>query len=144
MTDFSGNWLYYGIFFDDETKRRLLTMANSIIGDRFGHGVPDGYRTYCDHVTLIYNDGKREKMRAAQAIEKTVGRRINVEINSIGISEKAIAFGVGNIVTQNKHSHITVATAPGAKPVDSNAITEWTQIDGFDVYGTVKRVDRRY
>ena len=66
-----------------------------------------------------------------------------LRITSIGISDEAIAFGVNNYKTQNEHSHITIAVAPGSKPVKSNKIKEWLPIDGFYVTGTIDRITKK-
>jgi hypothetical protein len=70
------------------------------------------------------------------------GKKQTLRITKIGKSEKAIAFGIETDLSLNKIPHITVAinTSIGAKPKDSNDITEWEDIEPFVVYGRVDEV----
>lgn len=129
------NWLYYGIFFPDNVKQELLKRAQAQINKKFGAPIPPNYKIYCDHVTIVYNDGTPNKQEIAATIDEMIGQPVLVNINSIGLGEGVIAFGVSNVETQNKQSHVTVATAPGVKPVASNGIKNWISIKEFSVNG---------
>jgi hypothetical protein len=54
-----------------------------------------------------------------------------LEINGIGVSDKAMAFrcNIPENLCANKIPHITICTFNGGKPVDSNNITEWKDIE---------------
>lgn len=58
-----------------------------------------------------------------------------IKIIGIGISDKAMAFKVNifPLVSVNKIPHITICTFNGGKPVDSNYITEWKDIEPITV-----------
>lgn len=131
------NWVYYGVFFSTDTKRFLIERAKDIVD------IPEDWKLYGDHMTIIFNDGNEEKNNQAMAIDNILGRKQNLKITSIGISEEAIAFGVSNYETQNEHSHITIAVAPGSKPVKSNEIKNWTPIIGFYATGKIGKISKK-
>lgn len=131
------NWIYYGVFFSQTIKEQLIKKAKEL------SEIPDNYALYADHMTIVYNDGTKGKELAANGLEIMVNETIQLHISSIGISEEAIAFGIDNYQTQNEHSHITIAVAPGSKPVRSNNIKEWLPIDGCYVTGKINKIVRR-
>lgn len=130
------NWIYYGVFFSTDTKRFLIERAKDIVD------IPEDWKLYCDHMTIIFNDGNEKKEEHAKALDEVLGTYQQLRIVSIGISEEAIAFAVGNYATQNEHSHITIAVAPGSKPVKSNEIKNWTPIIGFYVTGKIGKISK--
>lgn len=130
------DWIYYGVFFSTETKRFLIERARDIVD------IPEDWKLYGDHMTIVYNDGTEGKEEKANALDKYLGKYQQLRITSIGISDEAIAFAVGNYATQNEHSHITIAVAPGSKPVKSNEIKEWTPILGFYVTGKIGKITK--
>ena len=95
-------------------------------------------------MTIVFNDKSEGKELAANGLDILLGEYQQLHVNSIGISEEAIAFRVDNYKTQNEHSHITIAVAPGSKPVKSNEITDWFPIDGFYVTGRIDKIVRRW
>lgn len=131
------DWIYYGVFFSPETKRFLIDRAKDIVD------IPEDWKLYGDHMTIIFNDGIEEKNIQAKALDNVLGWKQQLRITSIGISEEAIAFAVGNYATQNKQSHITIAVAPGSKPVKSNEIKNWTPIIGFYVTGKLGKISKK-
>lgn len=131
------DWTYYGVFFSQQTKNFLIERAKDIVD------IPDDWKLYGDHMTIVYNDGIEGKEEKANALDKYLGKYQQLRITSIGISDEAIAFAVGNYATQNEHSHITIAVAPDSKPVKSNEIKEWTPILGFYVTGKIGKITKR-
>jgi len=83
-----------------------------------------------------------EKNKQAIALDKVLGWEEQLIITSIGISNEAIAFGVSNYKTQNEHSHITIAVAPGSKPVKSNEIKQWSRILSFYATGKLGKISK--
>lgn len=130
-------WLYYGVFFDENAKKFLERKARKILE------IPEGWRLYFDHMTIVFNDGSEEKQEIANSLEEVLGNQEKLIINKVGLSDDAIAFGISNYKTQNKQSHITIAVAPGSKPVQSNDIKMWMPIEEFYVKGTIKKVMKR-
>lgn len=131
------DWLYYGVFFSRGTKELLIKKANELTD------IPNTWPLYADHMTIVYNDGSEEKNEHANKLYRMLGWEEELRITSIGVSDKAIAFGVSNYKTQNEHSHITIAVAPGSKPVKSNEIKEWLPIDSFYVTGAIGRITKK-
>lgn len=131
------NWVYYGVFFSQQMKYFLIERAKDIVD------IPEDWKLYGDHMTIIFNDGIEEKAEHANALDDVLGKYQQLRISSIGISEDAIAFGVSNYKTQNEHSHITIAVAPGSKPVKSNEIKNWTPIIGFYVTGKIGKISKK-
>lgn len=136
------NWIYYGVFFNENVKETLLKLAKTWLkfhNDR----LPEDWNIYCDHVTIIFNNKSEENQKVAEELEPLLNTEVTLTINGIGISKNAIAFSV-DYKTQNKHSHITIATAPGTKPVESNNIIRWFPISGnFTVNGTIKKIVKK-
>ena len=134
-------WIYYGIFFSDKTKRAILEHAKHWIYGKFNNDIPDDWKIYCDHVTLVFNDRSPKAQEAADFYENyMINQYVSMNITHIGITNKSIAFKV-DYETENKHSHITVAVAPDAKPVNSNDIENWYKLDeSFYVSGKINKV----
>lgn len=131
------NWIYYGVFFSNTTRDFLIRKAKELID------IQENWMLYADHMTIVFNDKSEGKELAANGLDILLGEYQQLHVNSIGISEEAIAFRVDNYKTQNEHSHITIAVAPGSKPVKSNEITDWFPIDGFYVTGRIDKIVRR-
>lgn len=137
------NWLYYGVFFDEPTKKNILNYVKRWFfsnGKRF----PEDWKAYCDHMTIVFNDGSETAQAWAEIVEPCLGVRTDLEVVSVGVSNRAIAVGIDHR-TNNKYSHVTVAVAPGAKPVESNYITNWYSVnDGFKATaGVYKKVTKK-
>ena len=128
------SWRYYGVFFGEPTKKFLISKAKEFIE------IPETWNLYADHMTIIYNDGDSSKDEKAAALDLILGEHQPLMITSIGATNEAVAFVVSNYATQNEHAHITIATAPGIKPVRSNTIKKWMPINTFYVTGTLKKV----
>ena len=131
------DWVYYGVFFSQQMKNFLIDRAKDIVD------IPEDWKLYGDHMTIVYNDGIEGKEEKANELDKYLGKYQQLRITSIGISDEAIAFAVGNYATQNKQSHITIAVAPGLKPVKSNEIKEWTPILGFYATGKIGKISKK-
>ena len=131
------NWVYYGVFFAEKSREFLINKAKELVE------IPENWTLYADHMTIVYNDGSEAKELVANGFEILLGNLQQLRIASIGVSDEAIAFGVADFTTQNKHSHITIAIAPGSKPVKSNNIQKWMPIDGFYITGKIDKVERR-
>jgi len=128
----SKNWVYYGVFFDKNVQKELLEFAKNYIA------IPDGWKVFCHHMTIVFNDKSEEKQEMAEKLDEYLGTKQSITIDGIGVSNRAIALSVKDYVTQNERSHITIATAPDAKPVESNNISNWYKIDeDFSVVGTL-------
>ena len=128
------SWRYYGVFFGEYFRKELINKAKELVD------IPKDWILHADHMTIIFNDGKGNKEEIANNLEEVLGERRQLRIKAIGVSDEAIAFEVSNYKTQNEHAHITIAVAPGSKPVKSNYITNWMPIDDFYVVGFISKV----
>lgn len=126
------DWNYYGAFLDDASKEKLLRYVKQYVN------IPEDWKIFCDHMTIIYNDGSENAQNWAKSAQEWLNSTHKLIVTNIGVSDRAIAVKVGGMQTNNSIPHITVAVAPGAKPVESNQITEWTPTDGmFYIQATV-------
>jgi hypothetical protein len=70
-----------------------------------------------------------------------IGQRIEIRVIRFGKSETVGAVEIEcEMPSKNARKHITLwcDREKGGKPVQSNDITEWTEIEPFIVYGTVQ------
>ena len=121
-------WIYFGIFLDKSSKERL----------KMDFDIPESWKWYGDHVTLCFNDGSELSKVAAEINEGYVGAERSIKVTGIGISENAMALRVQlpkGVVCTNKVAHITIGCKN--RPVDSNAIEIWHDIDSFLLSGEI-------
>lgn len=97
---------------DEQSKNKLLT--------EFGSKIPEGWEKIAHHMTITMGGLPPEK-------KSDVGKTVTLMATHLGVSEKAIAVKVSGYFTTNQNPHITLAIdrKGGAKPVDSNKITNW-------------------
>lgn len=124
-------WIYAGAFLDEKSKKKLQKI----------YKVPSGWTEYFDHMTLIYNDGSEYAEYVKDICDRIGNKKIKLQVVSQGISDKAYAVHVkvpAGIPCGNKISHITLATSPTGKAVDSNYIENWIDITDKNLYVTAK------
>lgn len=150
-------WQYYGLFIDKETHDKLIDV---LVDHHWIGTLNEAERGYLDHCTLLHksqisNDNtispnKAIKARLDYLLENGIVNA-NLIVTSVGISEKAMAFKV--IILDNSEGiyrfeicandipHITICTFNGGKPVDSNNITNWYNLnEPIVIEATLKRV----
>lgn len=120
-------WIYLGAFIDDERRQSLLSKYKNLI--------PDGWKPYCDHATLAFNDGSELTQSIFENYKGALGEEVGLCTIGIGRSDDAIALELSqdDFKTSNKIFHITLATRPGIPPVRSNFITEWKPMLEYDI-----------
>lgn len=131
------NWSYCGIF--------LLENEKNILLEKFSKIIPDEWKRYCDHMTCIFNTGNNDE-NIFNFCKNNINKEFTIDIVSIGHSDRAIAFGIkaDKIPSANKHKHITLAVAPGAKPVESNYIQNWIEIEqAIPIKGIMKIIYKK-
>ena len=130
------NFEYYGLFLTEESKTKLKAWLwendYDFNNDIIKGTLPENW--HLDHCTLLHWSQRTSNF----LLEDTLGTALvlhgnlnqPIEINGIGVSDKAMAFKVNifPLVSVNKTPHITICTFNGGKPVDSNNITEWKDI----------------
>jgi len=95
--------------------------------------IPEGWSIHAHHLTLNMGACKDKSL---------LGKNVQLKATALGRDENAMALLVETPVpTKNKLPHITIAVAPGAKPVQSNDIKEWKKLDHpISLNGTVAEV----
>ena len=127
------NWIYFGVFLDADESERVYNIVNSLPGI----GIPDDWRKYTSHMTIIYNNKSEIAQAWAKAAAPRVGEDVLLKATHVGVSDKAIAIRVNGEMSANAIPHITIACSPIGKPVDSNKITNWREIDPFSISGRI-------
>jgi hypothetical protein len=116
---------YTAVFSLESIEQGKPTPWQSIIANI---EIPDGWTTYADHMTIQMGSCPDPSL---------IGNEVTLEVTKIGQDDKALALGVNSTLSKNKIPHITVATAPGVKPFQSNKIENWKPINGFTLHGIV-------
>ena len=127
------NWIYFGVFLDADESERVYNIINSL----HGIDIPDDWRKYTDHMTIIYNNKSEIAQAWAKATAPRVGEDVLLKATHVGMSDKAIAIRVNGEMSANAIPHITIACSPTGKPVDSNKITNWRKIVPFTINGKI-------
>ena len=104
--------MYTAVVLDRDSACRLLERVKDV--------VPAGWSLYCHHVTVNLGTKDRGPMKDIE-----LGSVFEMTVVSLGSSPKAIAVAVDGVPSLNENPHITCGIAPGAKPKDSNEITDW-------------------
>lgn len=130
------NFHYFGLFLDTDTKNRLMDILTDNIDYNIALNVAD--KIFIDHCTLLHVSQLHGNSEIYNYLKGYMGEKFQIVINGVGISDKAMAFRVDekSVVCVNDIPHITIATFRGGKPVDSNEITNWKDIEPIIV--TVK------
>ena len=124
---------YYGLFLGTDNKNMLMDTLTDNIDYNIALGVAD--RIFIDHCTLLHKSQLNSNENLQSHLESNLGKSMSIRLVAVGISDKAMAFkveGVDNICA-NEVPHITIATFRGGNPVDSNNITNWSDIKPFVV-----------
>lgn len=143
-------WQYYGLFLTKDSRIKLLDFLRS---DKCStqvtlavHYNSQDNRVYLDHCTLLhiaqYDNSFTDNLIKGRLDLALEDNRVkaNLNITHIGISDKAMAFKVSlqdsefdmcslTLLCANKIPHITICTFNGGKPVDSNNITKWYDLN---------------
>ena len=123
--------LYSAVVLDEKSKSKLL--------EKFDKDVPDGWKKFAHHMTIIFNNGLD-----SLGLENDLGKEVNLTVTHLGKSDMAIAIKVEGYKTVNKTPHITLAinVLEGGKPQMSNEITDWQEVEPMILTGTVTEIKR--
>ena len=133
------DYQYYGLFLDTDTKNMLMDTLTDNIDYNIALGVAD--RIFLDHCTLLHKSQLEGNEELQSYLESNLGKFISIKLETIGISDKAMAFGVGGVdnICANEVPHITIATFRGGNPVDSNKITNWRYIKSVVIIAKLEK-----
>lgn len=128
------NWIYFGVFISDDAKH-----LNEMAIEKQGMDIPFNWKMFNHHMTIAFNDGSEESQKLFDSYKIHFGKKIKLIVNGIGISDDAIAVRISfKHPIANKIPHITIATPPNGKPVNSNKITKWYDIEPYQITGTIQ------
>ncbi len=108
---------YSAVVLDAASKKRLLNLLSSM--------VPNGWDKIAHHMTICMGQLPKD-------LKNKIGEKIQLSVDGVGMSDKALAVRVLGFEIKNKIPHVTVAIdrKNGAKPYDSNKIEKWIYFGG--------------
>jgi len=118
---------YSAVVLDLASHRRLLSLF----------GVKEGWNPYAHHMTIVFGKGLPDHLKG------DLGKVVDLTVTHVGRSDKAHAVRVKGYHSKNEVPHVTLSvnTNNGGKPVDSNSIKEWVEVQGGPVLkGKVEEV----
>lgn len=128
------NWLYFGVFIDNKAKQINLNTLKE-----YNITIPKDWNVYNHHMTIAFNNQSELAKELYEMYKPHFNTTINIMVNGIGISDKAIALRINFLLpTSNKITHITMAVSKDGKPRFSNEITNWMDIKPYTITGTIK------
>lgn len=97
--------------------------------------IPEGWKTICHHMTIKMGE-------LPDHLKSRLNDKVSLTITAQGQSDKALALKISTDLSQNAIPHITVAinANAGAKPKDSNYITEWKDMEPFTVEAIIQEI----
>ena len=116
-------WIYFGAFLDDESVQKLKLLSNDYVKNK-------SWKLFCHHMTIAFNNHTLQATELYDYYKLHFGKKVKLVATQIGISDDAIAVKIeykGKIA--NKIPHITLATPANGKPVNSNYITDWYDLE---------------
>lgn len=119
------------VILDNGSRDKLIEAVNSLPQI---NKLLEGWDVIAHHMTINFGKGLPEDLKG------DLGKTVQLRVNSIGMSDMAIAVGVEGYHSDNEKPHITIAVnrAEGGKPVMSNKIQNWEKwSDGPTVSGKV-------
>ena len=127
--------IYFGVFVHDEYSKLAILKLLQDNNVR----IPKGWKKYIHHMTIAFNNGSPQFDILYNMYKDSFGESVKLEIDGIGVSEDAIAVRVNwKYPIANKIPHITVATPPDGKPVNSNKIIGWEGLKKpITIYGKI-------
>lgn len=146
------NWQYYGLFLDKDTRDKLISFIDN---SKWNYLFEELSKVYLDHCTLLHQAHFKEDAHKSICIKNWMDyllkfgcTQTKLVLSHIGYSDKAMAFKVIFLPTEmyayeicfNDTPHITIGTYKDGKPVDSNYITEWHEIDPIEITASLRRV----
>lgn len=125
------NFEYYGIVLDDKSHNLLL--------EKTSHLNNDGWKVFAHHMTITHRADRDIPLQ--EWAEKHLGEVFTLKAVRVGISEKALAIEVESDVPSSKAiKHVTIATSRDGKPVESNYIKKWFEVEPFNLTGVITRI----
>ena len=116
---------------DPQEVSKLDSMVQKNL-EALGVEIPGGWKTPLDyHMTVKFG-----MLPLGMRMRGDVGNPTTLQVQTLGVSDDAIALGVSGYMSRNENQHITLKFR--VYPSDSNEIKEWTPLPyPFEVEGVV-------
>lgn len=144
----NNNYIYYGLFLDENTKNEIKDYIRHI--DGYNQLLENGKREYIDHCTLLFHTQEDKFPQVKKELVELESRGFDrysamiMKVTHIGYLENkvmAIRVNLFDCPCANEFPHITLCTFGDGKPVDSNKITEWKELEtSFHIYGSLNKI----
>lgn len=121
---------YFGLFLDK--IERMMVLGALLENDSLRPILAQAKQTYFDHCTLLHKSQFEKHSELYKYLSDRIGEKMNIRLTALGCSAKAMAFKVelpDSDMCANDIPHVTVITLTDGKPVDSNYITDWEELD---------------
>ena len=138
---------YYAVVLTESSKENLISYikeGKGMYGDLFSILYANLEKIYCDHHTLMHHS--KHNFYVEKLLRSSLNEVVTLKVTHIGFSGEAIAAKlergkyISHICT-NEIPHITIGTFSGGKPVDSNNIKEWIELNKpIMLMGIIKKV----
>lgn len=126
------DYQYFGLQVCNKDRNELVEKLTKIFSNK---------DFIVDHVTLMHVSQHDNNLY--NELNSKIGRHVQIVIDKVGQTDKAVAFGIYlcsyRNMCKNKNPHITIMVRNGGKPVDSNYITDWEDIDPIIVKTVVMK-----
>ena len=109
--------LYSAVVLDEESKNKLFALMRLCVD------VPGEWKRLAHHMTIVFKEGLPEELK------DDLNKDVTLTVKSIGVSDDAIAVGVEGYPSTKDNPHITLAIPPDGKPVNSNDIEDWRDVE---------------
>ena len=103
----------------DNSRKKLIEATK--------HYIPEGWEVIAKHMTINFGKGLSEDLKS------DLGDIKPIRVTKVGVSDMAVAVMVEGYHSDNEIPHITLAinSKEGAKPVMSNDITNWSNLENY-------------
>jgi len=107
------------VVLDKTSTGKLLTAVH--------HNAPEDWKTFAHHMTINFGKGLTGEL------VDDLGKTVTLRAVAVGKSDMAMAVKVEGYHSDNAIPHVTMAVnvADGGKPVMSNQITNWKNLDSY-------------
>lgn len=109
--------LYSAVVLDEESRDKLLALMRLYVE------VPEDWKKLAYHMTIIFKDGLPAELK------DDLNEDVTLTVKTIGVSDNAIAVAVEGYPSTKDNPHITLAIPPDGKPVNSNDIKDWRDVE---------------
>lgn len=119
---------YSAVVLDDTGQKKLLEF--------FRDKIDSNWKEFAHHMTIKMGELPQDK-------KQDIGKKVQLTAYEFGKSDKAVAVKVRGYWTTNEVAHITLSvnTADGGKPIDSNKIENWEPLPNtIPLSGTVTEI----